>query len=98
MTDTPQYTYAKAASLPPVEGPSEFQVRLTARCEDWRSKNPTRAGNLRRFVASLMGKPLRSALSDAAIGAMCAPMEERILATIYGWPASEAEFNAERER
>lgn len=94
----PQYTYGAAPGEPPpaVATPSEFSVRLTARCAEWRSKNPTRAENLRRFVASLMGKPLRSTLSDEAVAAMCAPLEERIIATIYGWPSTQTEYDEQQ--
>lgn len=106
MSDTPQYTYgaARLASHQPYQPsepvpvpPSEFQVRLTARCEEWRGKFPARADKLRSYVARTMGYSPRSPLSEKLVAAMCAPAEEKIIAIMQGWPATEDEYNAKQE-
>lgn len=94
MTDAPQYTYGatKPEVLPPQPPRSEFEVRLTARCNEWRDKHPERATALRRIVGRMLGVPMRTALSDGAVAAICAPTEEQVIAAMLGWPATEREW------
>lgn len=59
-------------------------MNLQEKTDAWRGKFPERATTLRRSVARLLGCPLNSKLSEAAIGEMCKPWEDKLLATVYG--------------
>lgn len=72
----------------------DFQARLTARCEAWRTKYPTRAAALRTIAIRLSGAPMRVKMTPESVGLMVAPLEEKIIASIFGWPQSEADWLA----
>ena len=101
MSDTPQYAYGTAKEshqpyVPSTVPPSEFQVRLTARCDEWRVRFPERAAQLRAYVALTLGYTPRRQISDAILAEMCKPGEERLIAIMSGWPETEEAYMAKQ--